>query len=202
MGDNESTAKLWSHTQAYGLAVICLLAVIGIGYLAQTALRPAAVTPYVARPAAAHASRVYITSGQKNEGAANQVEPLLAQPQKSPDNPFLLSEIGKIYYQERQFHMAAKYYEDSVMVKPDAVVFVKLGGAYHFDGDDEKAIGAWNQALRLEPNNPDALFNIGFVKWNVQGNRKAAIDAWQKLLKTNPDHPKRAQVEELLAQVK
>ncbi len=35
-----------------------------------------------------------------------------------------------------------------------------------------------------------------------QGDREAAIAAWQKLLKTNPNHPKRAQVEELLAQAK
>jgi cytochrome c-type biogenesis protein CcmH/NrfG len=56
--------------------------------------------------------------------------------------------------------------------------------------------------LRLDPNNSDALFNIGFVKWQAQGNRKAAIAAWQKLLETNPNHPKRAQVEELLTQAK
>jgi cytochrome c-type biogenesis protein CcmH/NrfG len=50
--------------------------------------------------------------------------------------------------------------------------------------------------------NPDALFNIGFVKWHAQGNREAAIAAWKQLLKTNPNHPKRAQVEELLVQAK
>ena len=143
-----------------------------------------------------------ISPGQLKQGADKQAEPLLARLRKSPDDPFLLAEIGKIYFQTHQFPMAAKYYEDSVRVKPDAIVFVKLGGAYHFDGDDDKAISAWNHALRLDPNNPDALFNIGFVKWHAQGDRKAAIAAWQKLLKTNPNHPKRAQVEELLAQAK
>jgi tetratricopeptide (TPR) repeat protein len=96
--------------------------------------------------------------------------------------------------------MAIKYYEDSVRVKPDAAVFVKLGGVCHFDGDDDKAIGAWNHALRLDPGNADALFNIGFVQWHARGNRKEAIAAWRKLLAMNPNHPKRAQVEELLAQ--
>jgi cytochrome c-type biogenesis protein CcmH/NrfG len=134
--------------------------------------------------------------------ADKQTAPLLAQLQKSPDNALLLAEIGRIYFQTRQFPMAAKYYENSVRVKPDAVILVKLGGAYHFDRDDDKAIGAWDHALRLDPNNPDALFNIGLVKWQVQGNRKAAIDAWQRLLKTNLNPSKRAQVEELLAQAK
>jgi cytochrome c-type biogenesis protein CcmH/NrfG len=203
MEGNESMAKSWSSTQVYGLAVICLLLGIGIGYLARTPFQASAVKSQVARLAVAHAfSDVEITLDQLKQEADKQAEPLLARLQKSPDDPSLLAEIGKIYYQMRQFPTAAKYYEDSVRVKPDTIVLVKLGGAYHFDGDDDKAIGAWNHALRLDPNNPDALFNIGFVKWHAQGDRKAAIAAWQKLLKTNPNHPKRAQVEELLAQAK
>ena len=54
----------------------------------------------------------------------------------------------------------------------------------------------------LDHDNLDALFNIGFVRWNAQGNREAAIAAWQRLLRTNPNHPKRTKVEELLAQAK
>ena len=201
MERNESPAKSWSRTPVYGLAAICLLSVIGIGYLARSSFQASAVKAQAARPAVAHASNVKIIPGQLEQRADNQAEPLLALLRKSTDDPFLLAEIGKIYYQRRQFPLAAKYYEDSVRVKPDAAVFVKLGGAYHFDGEDDKAIGAWNHALRLDPNNPDALFNIGFVKWHAQSDREAAIAAWQKLLKTNPNHPKRARVEELLAQV-
>jgi cytochrome c-type biogenesis protein CcmH/NrfG len=199
---NESTAKSRRSTKVYGLAVLCLLSVILIGYLAHASFQTNAVKPQVARPAVAHASDVKITPNQLKKMADKQAEPLLARLRQSPNDPVLLTETAKIYYQTRQFPMAAKYYEDSVRVKPDAAVLVKLGGAYHFGGDDEKAIGAWNHALRLEPNNPDALFNIGIVKWQAQGDRKAAIAAWQKLLKTNPNHPKRAQVEALLAQAK
>ena len=201
MGRNESTVRSWRSTQIYGLVVICLLAVIGIAYLARASFRASAVKPQMARPAVAHASDVKITVDQLKQMADKQAEPLLARLRQSPDDPFLLTEIAKIYYQTRQFPMAAKYYEDSVRVKPDPVVLVKLGGAYHLEGDDDKAIGAWNHALRRDPNNPDALFNIGFVKWQA-GDRKAAIAAWQKLLKTNPNHPKRVQVEALLAQAK
>ncbi len=202
MEGTESTTKSWRSTQVYGLAVICLLSGIGIGYLARAPFQASAVKPQVSRSAVAGASDVKSTPGPLKQGPDKQVEPLLARLRQSPDDPLLLAEIGKIYYQTRQFPMAAKYYADSIRVKPDVAVLVKLGGAYHFGGDDDKAIGAWNHALRLDPNNPDALFNIGFVKWQVQGDRKAAIAAWQKLLKTNPDHPKRAQVEELLTQAK
>ena len=199
---NESTAKSWSRTKVCGLAVICLLAGISIWYFARAPLQAGVVKSRVAGPAAVHAPDVKFIIDQLKQDADKQAEPLLARLRNSPDDPFLLAEIGKVYYQMRRFPEAAKYYEDSVRLKPDAAVLVKLGGAYHHGGDDDKAIGAWNHALRLDPNNPDALFNIGFVEWHTLGNPKAAIAAWQKLLKTNPNHPKRTKVEELLAQAK
>ncbi len=202
MEGDKPTAKSWRSTQIYGILVICLLSSVGIAYLARARSQARAMKPQMMKPAVAHAPDGKITLDQLKQEADKQAEPLLARLRKSPDDPSLLAEIGKIYYQMRQFPMAAKYYADSVRVKPDAVVLIKLGGAYHFDGDDDEAIRAWNHALRLDPNNPDALFNIGFVQYHSLGNRKEAIAAWQKLLKTNPNHPKRAQVEELLVQAK
>jgi cytochrome c-type biogenesis protein CcmH/NrfG len=201
MERNESTAKLWSPKVCL-LAVICLLSGITIWHFSHTSLQASTVTHRVESPAVANASDMKLMIDRLEKEADKQAEPLLARLRKSPDDPFLLAEIGKIYYQMRRFSAATKYYEDSVRLKPDAVVLVKLGGAYHFSGDDDKAIGAWNHALHLDPGNPDALFNIGFVEWHAKGNPKAAIAAWQELLKTNPNHPKRTQVEELLAQAK
>jgi cytochrome c-type biogenesis protein CcmH/NrfG len=198
----ESTTKLWSSMQVYGLAVICLLAGICLGYWVRAPLQASAIKPQAVKPVVAHTSDVKISPGQLKNEEAILAASLLARLSKSPGDPSLLAEIGKIYYQTRQFTIAAKYYEDSVRVKPDAAVLVKLGGAYHFDGDEAKALSAWDRALRLDPNNADALFNIGFVKYHVQGDSKAAIATWSKLLKMNPNHPKRAQVEALLAQAK
>jgi cytochrome c-type biogenesis protein CcmH/NrfG len=199
MQRNQSPAKWWRSAKIHGLAAICLLSCAGIAYWARAPFRAGSTTPQAERPVVAHASDARIAPDLP---ANRQAEPLLARLQKSPEDPILLAEIGKLYYQMGQYHTAAKYYEDSVRVKPDAVILVKLGGAYHFDGDEERALGAWNDALRLDPANPDALFNIGLVKWRAQGDRKGAIAAWEKLLETNPNHPKRAQVEELLTRAK
>jgi cytochrome c-type biogenesis protein CcmH/NrfG len=199
---NELTKKSRSRTRVCGLAVICILAGIIIWYIARPPVQASAVKLEAAGPAAMHAPDAKRMTDPLQQDADKQTESLLARLRNSPDDPFLLAEIGKIYYQMRRFPMAAKYYEDSVRLKPDAVVLIKLGGAYHFSGHDDKAIGVWNHALRLDPDNPDALFNIGFVEWRALGNPKAAIAAWQQLLRTNPNHPKRAQVEVLLAQAK
>lgn len=199
---NESMTKPGRRTRIYGLAVICLLFGAGVVYLARASFRTSAVSLRAPEPAVAHNSAMKAAPEQWKQGADERAESLLSLLRKSPDDPVLLAEIGKVYYQMRQFPTAVKYYEASIKLKPDAAILVKLGGAYHHGGDADRAIGAWNQALRLDPNNPDALFNIGFVKWHAQGDREAAIAAWEKLLKTNPNHPKRAQVEALIAQAR
>ncbi len=202
MEGEASTAKSWSRTLACGLALICLFLGISVWFFARAAVQAGVVNSQIAGASSVHTPDVKNAIDQLKWEADKLAGPLLARLRTSPDDPYLLAEIGKTYYQMRQFQIAAKYYEDSARLKPDAAVFVKLGGACHFAGYDDKAIVAWNHALRLDPNNPDALFNIGFVKWHAQGNPKAAIAAWQKLLKTNPNHPRRTQVEELLAQAK
>lgn len=202
MESNASKANSWKSTQVYGLAVICLFSGFIIGYLARAPFQSSTVKSQAVAPDISQAATVKTPPIPLTQGGDKQVDLLLEKLQKSPDDPSLLAELGKVYYQRGQFRMAAEYYQDSVRVKPDAIILVKLGGAYHNDGDVDKAIDAWNHALRLDPNNPDALFNIGFVKWRAQGDTKAAITVWQKLLRTNPNHPKRAQVEALIAQAK
>jgi cytochrome c-type biogenesis protein CcmH/NrfG len=75
-----------------------------------------------------------------------------------------------------------------------------LGGAYHFAGARDKALDAWQRALKIDPNHADSLVNIGLVKWREQGDATAAIAAWRQMLKCNPQHPQRAQVEKMIAQ--
>ncbi len=202
MVENEAVVRPRSSIRLYGIIIVCLGACLGIAFLIHKALQEGDAKGLAGKAAAAHRPGVQMASDSLKREPDTLAQPLLARLQKSPDDPVLLAEIGKIYYQARQFHTAAEYYKNSVRVKPDTGTLVKLGGAHHFDGDDDAALGAWNRALQLDPTNADALFNIGFVQWQERGNRKEAIAAWQKLLRTNPNHPKRAQVEELLTQAK
>jgi cytochrome c-type biogenesis protein CcmH/NrfG len=200
MEARESRPKSWSSPQVYGLSVICLLLGIGAGYLVHAPSQVSASVRQTGRPTATNPANV--TPEQLRHMADKQAEPLLAKLRQTPDDAALLAEIGKIYLLTRQFPTATEYYERSVQAKPNAKVLTTLGGAYHFAGDDEKAIGAWNRALALDPKSPDALYNIGLIQWQAHGDAKSAIATWQKFLKTNPQHPKRAQVEKMIAQAK
>jgi cytochrome c-type biogenesis protein CcmH/NrfG len=59
-----------------------------------------------------------------------------------------------------------------------------------------------NRALQLDPKFASALFNLGMLKWQVQGDVKGAIASWEKLVKTNPNHPQVEQVKKMIARAK
>ncbi|HWR35236.1 MAG TPA: hypothetical protein VN622_05125 [Clostridia bacterium] len=197
-----NSQKRWSNTQAYGLAIICLLLGITSGYLIHGPATPAAV------PSDPHqhvhelppeASAIQPTPDQLKHMADKQTEPLLAKLEANPNDPDLLVQVGKAYLYARQFQTSIEYFEKSVKIKPDARVLTTLGGAYHFAGADDKALDAWDRALRIDPGYGDALVNIGLVKLQTESNPKAAIAAWRKMLKANPNHPQRAKVEAMIA---
>jgi cytochrome c-type biogenesis protein CcmH/NrfG len=197
---------MWSNAQAYGMAVLCLLLGIAAGYFLRgsqpTAPGPTASTPQAATPPAPDASNMQVSPEALKHMAEKQAEPLLARLEKNPNDPALLADLGKTYLAAQQFKTAIDYYERSVKIKPSTDTLNTLGGAYHFAGEDNKALEAWQRALAIDPKNPDALFNVGMVKWQVEGDPKAAIESWTKLVKTNPNHPQRKRVEELIARAR
>lgn len=203
MEPNQSARSRWSNVQAYGMAAVCLLLGLAAGYFMRGS-QPAstastASAPQQNAPPAPEAGNMQVTPEAMKHMADKQAEPLIAKLEKNPNDAALLAQIGKTYLSAQQFQTAAEYYERSVKVKPDAGVLTTLGGVYHYQGADDKALAAWNRVLQIEPGNPDALFNSGMVKWQTEGDPKAAIAAWTKLLKANPNHPQRKQVEEMIA---
>jgi cytochrome c-type biogenesis protein CcmH/NrfG len=134
--------------------------------------------------------------------ADKQVAPLLEKLTKHPKDAGTLIKVGAYYFIAGQFNDAAKYYEKAVEVKPTPDVLTKLSSAQYYGGAGDKAIASLNRALQIDPKFANALYNLGMLKRQLQGDTKGAIEAWEKLLKTNPNHPNRAQVERMIARVK
>jgi cytochrome c-type biogenesis protein CcmH/NrfG len=192
----------WSTAQAYLIAVCCLLLGAAAGYFVRASrTAPAVVASPEAHSAMPQAAQ-QPTPDQMKHMADKQAEPLLAKLQATPNDADLLANIGGVYYAAQQFTAAVPYYERAVAARQSAKNLVSLGNAYYYGEAPDKALAAFQRALTLEPGSPDALFNIGVIKWQSQGDPKGAVEAWQKLLKANPDHPHRAQVEDMITRAK
>jgi tetratricopeptide (TPR) repeat protein len=134
--------------------------------------------------------------------ADKKVEPLLAIVKANPNDTDTLTKIGTLYIAAGQFDESAKYFEKVTVIKPTADAWTKLSNAQAYGGSADKAIASLNKALQLDPKFANALYNLGMLKWQVQGDVKGAIACWEDLVKMNPNHPQLNQVKQLIAHVK
>lgn len=203
MSDQDS--KFWSNGQAYGMAVICLLLGIAAGYLLH-APAVASPTPSLSGVSApdppAVAAPQMPSAAEMKRMADRQVAPLLTDLEKHPNDADLLSKIAHAYMAAQQFQSAQDYYEKSVAVKPKVDTLNELAFVDVKIGDLDRGIATLNKALTIDPKNPQVLYNLGYFEWKGKADPKAAIAAWQAFLKADPNSPKKAQVEQMLAQAK
>jgi len=72
-----------------------------------------------------------------------------------------------------------------IAVDPNsAELYYKLGLAYYFDGDNNKAKESYTEAIRLKPDYADAYYQMGCL-YNRFGTFELAIEALQKSLSLN-----------------
>jgi tetratricopeptide (TPR) repeat protein len=213
MSDAHQTksADQWTSPQAYTLAVICLLVGIAGGWF----IRGSQTMAAGAQVAQTTPMGMAIGTGSQESGtgqptaeqlrlmADQQAKPLLAQLKSDSGNPDLLANIGNIYYDTQQYPTAIEYYQRALKIQPsNTAARTDLATAFWYTGKADIAIEEFNKALSYEPNKPNALFNLGIVKWQGKMDIDGAIAAWQKLLETNPNYEAKDKVIQLIAQAK
>jgi cytochrome c-type biogenesis protein CcmH/NrfG len=187
------------------MAVICMILGITAGYLlhAPAVASPTPSVGTVSAPTAPAAAPTQMPSAADMKRMADkQVAPLFAELEKHPNDADLLAKIAQAYMAAQQFQSAQQYYEKSIAAKPKVDALNELAFVYVKLGDLDRGIATLNQALAIDPKNPQVLFNLGYFEWKGKGDPKAAIAAWQAFLKADPNSPKKAQVEQMVAQAK
>ena len=204
----------WTQKQALILSAICLTAGIaggwsirawqgsGVSQTAQVAIGPMAVTPG-AEPIAPGAAAQSPSPAQLKAMAETQVAPLMAKLKSDGSSAELLTSIGDIYYDAQQYASAADYYGRVLKVKPDAAsVRTDMATAYWYTGDADRAIAEYNKVLASSPNNTNALFNRGLVKWRGTQDAAGALADFKKLMAIDPKYAGKAQVDQMTAEAK
>lgn len=200
----------WTATQAYVLAVICLVVGIALGYFIRGSASPAQPTVAASPEATSGGPNGPMGPGQLQaipqqqsaEVVAASAKPLIEALTANPDDWDKLVQLGNIYYDASVYPEAIAYYTRAVKIRPDANVLTDLGTAYFYTGDSKTALSTFDQSLKIDPKHPNTLFNIGIVKWQGMKDPKGAIEVWEKLLKEHPDYQGKQKVQELIERAK
>ena len=193
MADDSAAPLQASALQAshvYAMAIVCLAAGLGIGYLMRSSQlsvpvpqRAAATAPHAALPPG-HPHSLEDLKALSDQKAA----PLLEKLKATPNDTALLTEIAALYHSTHRFQEASVYYKKAVDLDQKNVIFrTKYAASLYRNSDIDGAIAQLNQALVYEPKDANALFNLGLIKLQGKGDRQGAVAAWKQLLKSNPD---------------
>jgi cytochrome c-type biogenesis protein CcmH/NrfG len=194
----------WHPWQAYGMAVICLLIGLLVGYLARGSAPATTLTPQVQPQAPATFAPHQMPSLEDMQRMADkQAEPLLARLQTDPKNADLLNQIGNVYRISHQFETAASYYNRSLQVNPKNVgARTDLASCMYYQGDVDGAITQLEKSLTYDPKHAGTLFNLGLIRWKGKGDAAGAVASWEKLLQYYPNYENKEMVEKLIADAK
>lgn len=203
MSDQKSATQ-WTGTQAYVLAIICLVAGIALGYFVRGSAAPAVAHTHAAEASMPGSDTPGMqqppTPEQLKHMADVQAKPLLEQLKTNPKDVQLLYKTGNVYYDAQQFPEAIGYYEQAKSLNPDALdVRTDLATAYYYAGDADRSLTEFDNVLKIDPNYANALFNQGMIRWQAKMDVNGAVGSWKKLLQTNPNYQHRDQVENLIA---
>lgn len=207
------SSQNWSNTQAYTMAVLCLVVGCAVGYL----LRGSVGTSSTPAPAAVAEQQQGAPAGmgggmggqqmpspeQLKAMADKQAAPLIEQLKAKPNDPGLLAQIGNLYYDAQIFPVAIDYYQKSLAGdQKNAAVRTDLATAMFYNNDPDHSIAEFDRALKDDPKNGNALFNRGIVKWQAKMDVNGAMADWELLLKQNPNYDQADKVRMYMAQAK
>ncbi|HTZ45994.1 MAG TPA: tetratricopeptide repeat protein [Verrucomicrobiae bacterium] len=192
--------------QVYGIAAICLVVGLVIGYFLLPSGRAARVVPVPPPSSASGAmpsTHPQITVDQMKQMATVQASSLVEKAKSDPNNAALLVQIAGIYQSGHQFKEAAEYLQKALKIDPkDVSARTQLASCLFYTEDVDGALAQLNQALKYDPKNVNALFNLGMIKYRGKNDAKGAIAAWQQLLRDHPDLDRKPVVEQMIAEAK
>jgi cytochrome c-type biogenesis protein CcmH/NrfG len=193
-------------SRIYSLAAAALVLGLAFGYFVvgkkTTPAPPVATTnPSAVHPGMPPGGHPMPTMEQMKAMADVKAAPLLAALKDKPKDPKLLAQVAALYASTHQFKDAVNYYHQSLQVDPKNVnTRTELASSLYYSGDVDGALRELQDALKEKPNDVNALFNLGMIRYKGKDDSPGAIAAWQQLLKSHPDLDRKQVVEQLIAE--
>ena len=127
------------------------------------------------------------------EETGAEMESIIAAYEKvvefNPSAAGALVNLGTIYYRQRQFPEAEKYYKDAIIADPTyPLAEFNLGNLYDEQGRLKEAFDHYRRALVLNPQYADAHFNLALLCERT-GDSLKAVHHWKFYLKLDRSGP-------------
>ena len=91
-------------------------------------------------------------------------------------------DTGQEMLNQNRFNEAIICYEKAIRVDPkSAKAYTNLGNAFHFSGNDEKAMKMYTKAIKLDEKLPQPYVNLAVMLMN-QGKYKEAMEKLKKVV--------------------
>jgi len=105
-----------------------------------------------------------------------------------PNNAEVWSQLANAYYKIEDYQRSINAYLKLIpMVNHKSGVYQDLGVVYRKDGQFKKSIETFEKAIADDPDNIQALFNIGVVQYHDLKDENAAKKTWKKVAAAQPD---------------
>jgi Tfp pilus assembly protein PilF len=101
------------------------------------------------------------------------------------DGPNDYLKVGNLALQQKRYGEAAGYYHESLARHRSAETYLAIARLARAQGREDAAVDAWEQALALNPNQIDALYQLG-VAWLRRGDPQRALELLERAARVAP----------------
>jgi|GEM_PF-4512874 tetratricopeptide (TPR) repeat protein len=139
------------------------------------------------------ADRLFKRGYELDEGAHQTAAEAIATYQEAigldPRKPGPCVNLGTIYYEQKNFLEAEKWYRKATERAPDyALAWFDLGGVLEDLSKQDMAISAYERAVALVPHYADAHYNLALI-FQKRGQKSEALKHWTAYLKYDEEGP-------------
>jgi len=101
------------------------------------------------------------------------------------DGPEDYRKVGNLALQQKRYGEAAGYYQESLERHRSAETYLAVARLARESGREDDAVAAWEHALALNPNQIDALYQLGSA-WLRRGDPERAIELLEHAARVAP----------------
>jgi cytochrome c-type biogenesis protein CcmH/NrfG len=132
-----------------------------------------------------------------------RVKELTDKIKQNPKDFDSIVELANMNFDQKNYDDAINLYKKALAIRPDALnVRTDMGTAMFYLNKYDDAIATFQEVLKTDSNNAQALFNLGVAMLHGKNDPKRALEYWQKLVETNPNHPQAEFVRQQIQKLK